>query len=75
MMKRRATYQIRGHQSAVGTKTVYRLMPNRYARHVGHFVFLDQGFQFPTNLPAKNKPEDPDYIAVQANELPVSSGR
>ena len=150
MMKKRMTYQIRGHQSVVGTTTIYRLMPNQYAHHVGHFVFLDyippfmlgakhfdpgfahphrgiatlsyilsgeiehfdsrgnhgtvnsggvqwmkagngiihnetlgpdsntngrlmHGFQFWMNLPAKNKQEDPDYIAVQANELPVSA--
>ncbi len=29
------------------------------------------GFQFWINLPAKNKKEDPDYMAVQSDELPL----
>lgn len=32
---------------------------------------LTHGFQFWVNLPAKNKAEKPDYIPVQANEIPV----
>ncbi|HEX5153253.1 MAG TPA: pirin family protein [Parafilimonas sp.] len=32
---------------------------------------LNHGFQFWINLPAKNKKENPDYMAVQANELPL----
>lgn len=37
--------------------------------HTGDW--LTHGFQFWVNLPAKNKAEKPDYIPVQANELPV----
>lgn len=32
---------------------------------------LTHGFQFWVNLPAANKAEQPDYLPVQANELPV----
>ncbi|MDI9340777.1 MAG: pirin family protein [Sediminibacterium sp.] len=32
---------------------------------------LNHGFQFWVNLPAKHKKENPDYMAVQANELPL----
>ena len=32
---------------------------------------LTHGFQFWINLPAKNKAESPDYMPVQANEVPV----
>ncbi|MBC9914530.1 pirin family protein [Chitinophaga varians] len=32
---------------------------------------LTHGFQFWVNLPAKNKAEKPDYVPVQAGEIPV----
>ena len=147
-MKKKVSFSISGHRSDVGGTTVYRLLPNQYTYHVGHFIFLDyippfmakekrlnpnfahphrgiatltyilngeaehfdsrghrgiihsggaqwmkagngiihnetfsadtkttgrlmHGFQFWINLPAKNKHENPDYMAVQAEELPI----
>lgn len=37
--------------------------------HTGDY--LTHGFQFWINLPASNKAEQPDYLPVQANEMPV----
>lgn len=148
-MQKKTKYTTRGFRADVGETAVYRILPNRYAHHVGHFVFLDyipptirksrmvpnvggahphrgiatltyilsgeaehydsrghratvysggaqwmkagngiihdetmnadtktdnpyiHGFQFWINLPAQNKKEDPDYMAVLAEELPL----
>ena len=34
---------------------------------------LKHGFQFWVNLPAKNKKENPDYMALQSDELPLTT--
>lgn len=148
-MKKQVSFKIRGHRADIGEIAIYRLMPNQYTHHVGHFFFLDyiapfarrnkmvvnndfahphrgiatltyilngeaehydsrgnhatvhsggvqwmkagngiihnetmnadskttgklnHGFQFWINLPAKNKAENPDYMAVQGDELPL----
>lgn len=148
-MKKSIKFRTKGYPANVGDVSIYRLMPNQYTYHVGHFVFLDyvppaikktkmvanvggahphrgiatltyvlngeaehydscghratvysggvqwmkagsgiihdetmnadsktsnpytHGFQFWINLPAKIKKESPDYMAVQAEELPV----
>lgn len=148
-MKKNANFKISGHRADIGEITIYRLMPNQYTHHVGHFIFLDyiapfvrknkmtpnedfahphrgiatltyvlngeaehydsrgnratvhsggvqwmkagngiihnetlnadtktngllnHGFQFWINLPARNKKENPEYMALQSEELPV----
>lgn len=147
-MKKEINFKIRGQRSQVGNTTIYRLMPNQYTYHVGHFIFLDyippymlhekklsadfahphrgiatltyalsgemehfdskgnhgivqsggvqwmkagngiihneapgpdtkiggklmHGFQFWINLPAKHKKENPAYMALQSEELPL----
>lgn len=147
-MKKQIKFKIHGHRENVGNTTIYRLLPNQYTHHVGHFVFLDyippfmirekqlnqnfahphrgiatltyilngeaehfdsrghkgmvhsggvqwmkagngivhnesmgpdtktegkllHGFQFWINLPAKQKKENPEYMALQAEELPL----
>lgn len=147
-MKKRITYQTRGHRADIGNFEIYRLVSNNYVSHVGHFVFLDyispfmlpskhlnpdaahphrgiatltyilhgeaehhdsrghkgtvhsggvqwmkagngivhneaigpdtrtggklmHGFQFWTNLPAAEKKTDPEYMALQAADLPL----
>lgn len=148
-MKKQISFNIGGHRADIGETSIYRLLPNQHAHHVGHFVFLDyvppferkikmmpdtgfahphrgiatltyilkgeaehydsygnratvhsggvqwmkagngivhdetvnpdtktnslliHAFQFWINLPSKNKKENPDYMAIQANELPL----
>jgi len=148
-MQKKVEYTTQGFRADVGETKVYRILPNRYTHHVGHFVFLDyvppvikksrmipdvggahphrgiatltyvlngeaehydsrghratvysggvqwmkagngiihdetmnadmktdnpyiHGFQFWINLPVQKKREDPDYMAVQAGELPL----
>lgn len=147
-MKKQIVFSGKGHRADIGDMIVYRVLPNRYARAVGPFVFLDylapqsgrqtgtepgtgahphrgiatlsyilhgedihydsaghaarvysggvqwmkagngvihdeillpdptngiditQGFRFWINLPGINKAEPPDYMAIQAAEVP-----
>lgn len=148
-MKKATKFKSRGRRADIGEISIFRIFPNQYIHHVGHFVFLDyvppiikenkmvpnaggahphrgiatltyvlngeaehydsrgnratvhsggvqwmksgngiihdetmnpdtrtdnrstHGFQFWINLPAKNKAENPDYMAVQEDELPL----
>lgn len=146
-MKKETSFSTKGNKTDLGPLIINRILPNRYAKKVGPFVFLDyvapaikeiintkgmgahphrgiatltyilqgevehfdsaghtgkiysggmqwmkagngivhdenfnydsqtdskmiQGFQFWINLPAKNKAESPDHIAIQADEVP-----
>lgn len=146
-MKKETSFSTKGNKTDLGSLIINRMLPNRYAKKVGPFVFLDyiapaikevintkgmgahphrgiatltyilqgevehfdsaghtgkiysggmqwmkagngivhdenfnydsqtdskmiQGFQFWINLPAKNKAESPDHIAIQAGEVP-----
>jgi redox-sensitive bicupin YhaK (pirin superfamily) len=146
-MKKKVNFSTKGGRADIGPISINRMLPNRYARKIGPFVFLDHvapvikevihkegmgahphrgiatltyvmqgedehfdsignrakifsggvqwmkagtgiihdgnmnydsqtnskiihGFQFWINLPAKNKAEKPEYLAVQANDVP-----
>jgi len=40
-MKKQISFSGRGQRADIGTTTIYRILPNRYADAVGPFVFLD----------------------------------
>jgi redox-sensitive bicupin YhaK (pirin superfamily) len=40
-MKKKTSFSTKGQRADIGDKTIYRLLPNRYADAVGPFVFLD----------------------------------
>ena len=40
-MKKKTSFSTKGNSAAVGTLSVQRMLPNRYANKVGPFVFLD----------------------------------
>lgn len=146
-MKKIVNFSTKGGRADIGPISINRMLPNRYARKIGPFVFLDHvapviketihtegmgahphrgiatltyvmqgedehfdsmgnrakiysggaqwmkagtgiihdgnmnydsqtdskvihGFQFWINLPAKNKAEKPEYLAIQANDVP-----
>lgn len=40
-MKKKTSFSTKGQRADIGTVTIYRMLPNRYANKVGSFVFLD----------------------------------
>ena len=40
-MKKQISFSTNGHRADVGSLSINRILPNRYADHVGPFVFLD----------------------------------
>ncbi|WPV01926.1 pirin family protein [Mucilaginibacter sp. cycad4] len=40
-MKKKTSFTTKGHEAAVGSLSIQRMLPNRYANKVGPFVFLD----------------------------------
>lgn len=47
-MRKKVNFKIRGYRADIGDVAIYRLLPNQYTYHVGHFVFLDYIPPFPS---------------------------
>jgi len=52
-MKRKIRFTWQGHREDIGEYKINRMLPNRYAKMIGPFVFLDH------LLPGKHSPDEP----------------
>lgn len=52
-MKNKISFSTQGKRADIGSYTIYRMLPNRYADAVGPFVFLDHA------PPTKHLPDEP----------------
>lgn len=70
-------FDSRGHQGKVNSGGVQWMKAGNGIIHNEAFDFDAEngpnvhGFQFWINLPAQNKQENPDYMSLQSNELPI----